>query len=524
MNPPSVKPVMDRAAAAMESGNLPAARAGFLQALSLEPSNAQAMLQLSYVESFEDDYRSAREWAMHTAATRPEQPHVLFELVRRLRTFNEVPALRATALRLMGNARIPVAVLAECARQLNNVNDFGLALQCAQAACERNSHDFGARLIYGQLLAHHGRLDEAARHFEWALARNPSIGAAWWMLARLSRQTQQSNHVQRLRKLLAAPNPDPNNVASAARALHKELDDLGEHDGAWRALETMCKARRDTIRYDAGDDRKLVDALIAMPVRTNGMGYTSDKTPIFIVGMHRSGTTLLEQLLDAHPSVCGLGELFDLPCALRYAANHYSKNAVDAMHVARLGEADLTDVGKRYLDGIAWRLDEGKTHFSDKLPANFLNLGFILRALPQAKVLHMARDPVETCFSNLRELFSDVCLYSYDQQELAAYYLQYRRLMTHWHDAFPGRILDVEYARLTADPDTTMRAVASFCGLEYLEAMRSTASSSRAVATASAVQVREKVARRETPKWLPYRDHLQPLIETLRAGGVVPEG
>ncbi|MFT4256734.1 MAG: sulfotransferase [Pseudoxanthomonas sp.] len=517
--------LLAHAEAAIENGDWPGARAAYLQVLSLDPAHAQAMLQLSYVESFVDDYRAAGQWAQRTAALRPEQPRLLMELIRRLRTFNQVPAMRDLALRLIGNPRIPVAVLAECARQLNNVNDFGLALQCAQAALGRNDDDVGVRLVLGQLLAHHGRLGEAAGHFEWVLARNPNIGAAWWLLARLARQTPQSNHVQPLRKLLAAPNPDPNNVASAARALHKELDDLGDHEGAWRALQTMCKARRGTIRHDADSDRKLVDALIAMPAHANGIGYASDKTPIFIVGMHRSGTTLLEQLLDAHPSVAGLGELFDFPCALRHAANHYSKSAVDAVHVSRLGGADLTGVGKRYLDGVAWRLDGGKTHFTDKLPANFLNIGFILRALPQAKILHMVRDPVETCFSSLRELFSDVNPFSYDQVELAEYFVQYRRLMAHWHGAFPGRILDVEYARLTADPEATMRKVASFCGLEYREAMRSTASSSRAVATASAVQVRGEVARRETPKWLPYRDHLQPLIETLRAGGVaVPEG
>ena len=132
----------------------------------------------------------------------------------------------------------------------------------------------------------------------------------------------------------------------------------------------------------------------------------------------------------------------------------------------------------------------------------------------------MVRDPVETCFSNLRELFSEANPYSYDQAELADYFLQYRRLMAYWHSAWPGRILDVDYAQLTRDPEKVMRQVAAFCGIEYMDAMRDPRSSTRAVATASVVQVRERVVRREVPKWAPYARHLQPLIAALRQGGV----
>ena len=154
--------------------------------------------------------------------------------------------------------------------------------------------------------------------------------------------------------------------------------------------------------------------------------------------------------------------------------------------------------------------------FTDKLPSNFLNLGFVCRALPQAKILHMVRDPVETCFSNLRELFSEANPYSYDQLELADYYKQYRRLMAHWHIACPGRILDVDYAALTRDPEAVLREVTAFCGLEFQPQMLQLQERKRGVATASAVQVRDKVVAREQPKWAPYEEYLQPLIRSLR--------
>src|SRR5690606_15472284 len=125
-----------------------------------------------------------------------------------------------------------------------------------------------------------------------------------------------------------------------------------------------------------------------------------------------------------------------------------------------------------------------------------LNIGFICRALPQARILHLIRDPVETCFSNLRELFSDINPYSYDQRELADYFLQYRRLMAHWRRMFPGRILDVPYAGLTGDPESAMRRVAIFCGIAYVPGMTDPRSSGRVVSTASAVQVRDKLVQR----------------------------
>ena len=136
----------------------------------------------------------------------------------------------------------------------------------------------------------------------------------------------------------------------------------------------------------------------------------------------------------------------------------------------------------------------------------------------------MVRDPLEVCFSNLRELFSSANPFSYEMGELAAWFIDYRRLMAHWHALFPGRILDVDYAELTRDPETVMRRVAAFCGIDYVPCMRDPRSSTRAVATASAVQVREGVVRRETPKWAPYARQLQPLADALRAGGIALPG
>ena len=272
--------------------------------------------------------------------------------------------------------------------------------------------------------------------------------------------------------------------------------------------------------YRADESRALVDALVAMPVvpappRDAAPGT---RTPIFIVGMHRSGTTLLEQLLDGHPEVRGVGELYDFTSQMRLATDHHCRGIIDRTIVERAGGVDFDAVGAGYLADMAWRLGPERC-FTDKLPSNFLNLGFILRALPHARVLHMVRDPMETCFSNLRELFSEANPYSYDQLELADFHGQYRRLMAHWRAAYPGRILDVDYAALTRDTEGVLRGVSAFCGLDFDASMLAMGQRKRGVATASAVQVRQGVVARETPKWAPYAEYLEPMRRALGAGG-----
>lgn len=514
-----------RAVRHADDGDWDSARADWLDALAIVPDSADIMLELSYVESFSNHYRAAREWVLRAARARLESGDAVLALMRRLCNFNEVVILRALAVRLLASQSVPHTVLVECAKQLSVLSDFDLAMRCAEAAIAKAPGDTRAHLLHGQLCAHYGRIEEAMADFNWVLARNPRIPTAWWMLARLNRQTPESNHVAQLCALLDAPGLEREDVATVARALHKELDDLGDYEGAWRALQMLCNSMRSRLQYDPSETRELVDALIAWSPESDPRPVlrSSDKTPVFIVGMHRSGTTLLEQLLDACPQVRGCGELYDFIAALRYATDHHCPLPLDLVTVERMRAADFSKLGRCYLDGIAWRLGQ-ESHFIDKQPVNFFNVGFICRALPQAKILHMVRDPMETCFSNLRELFSDANRHAYDQHELADYFLQCSRVMAHWHAVFPGAILDVEYARLTADPQGVMREVADFCGVYYVDGMQSTASSKRAVATASSIQVREEVVRRSVPKWLPYAHHLQPMLQTLRGGGADAPG
>lgn len=483
-------------------------------------TKAKFLVETSYAESLAGRYCNARTAALLAYCLQPVEVETRRQLAARLRTTNDVALLR-DLIKCSGPLdRLPIPLLLTYAAQLSYLNLQEAALPFLDEARRADPLYPPTLLSRGQVLTYLGRIDEAVSEFERCINIAPRIGQAHWFLAHVRTVTEATSHVARLRTLLSDPRLPVQDEISLAFALHKELDDLRDHEGAWRALERACKAKRRTLQYRSEDTDRLVDMLIGMPIgeSVSPDGVSFSATPIFIVGMHRSGTTLLEQLLDGSPDVRGVGELYDFTSAMRYATDHHCHGVLDIRIVERASAVNFAHVGRRYLQGMDWRLN-GARFFTDKLPSNFLNIGFICQALPNAKILHMVRDPMETCFSNLRELFSDANPYSYDQGELAQFHAAYRRLMAHWCARFPGRILDVHYSELTKNPSETMRRVAGFCGLEYVPAMSDPRSSQRAVATASAVQIRSGVVQRKQPKWAPYSQHLQPLIAALKSGG-----
>jgi tetratricopeptide (TPR) repeat protein len=510
--------LLERAEACATHRDLDQAVTLYLQALDQKPDDPYVLLQLSYMHSLRGEYRAALGYAMRAYATGTNAPKILDELLPRLRTFNEIPALLACVQRMLPASRIPIPLLIRTAAQLSYVNLPDQAIQLLDEAKHADPDYPTTLLARTQVLTYLGRFHEAEQDVARALRRAPEIAQGWWLQAALRKQQKNSHHVNAIQSQLQRPNRSANDVALLAFALHKELDDLGDIEGAWQALMLGCRAKRSMLPYDAHESSRLMHALADFsPKETPATTEPTGLTPIFIVGMHRSGTTLLEQLLDGSSSVKGIGELYDFTSAMRYVTDHHCRGVIDSRIIERARGADLADAGRRYLDGIAWRL-QGAEFFTDKLPSNFLNIGFIAPALPQAKILHLVRDPVETCFSNLRELFSDANPYSYDQLELATYHHQYRAVMAHWHRQFPGRILDVEYARLVREPESVMREICTFCGLAFDPAMLQLAGRQRGVVTASAVQVRGGIQARDVPKWAPYARHLAPMIQALGQG------
>ncbi|MBP3983070.1 sulfotransferase [Pseudoxanthomonas helianthi] len=489
------------------------------RALQAAPGDAGTLVQLSYVHSLAGHYRLAREYALRAHATGVRAPKVLSELIPRLRTFNAIEEMQDCIARLLPMSGIPIPMLIKLGAQLSYANLPGQAIEFLDEA-KRADPDFPTTLLArAHVLMYLGRFEEARVDVLRALKRAPEIAQGYWLLTALGKQTAADNHVEQIRRQLLRPGRSPADLALLGFALHKALDDLGEHADAWEALMIGCRAKRAQLAYDRSETQAIFRALHAFPVDAPSrvLEESADElTPIFIVGMHRSGTTLLEQMLSGAKQLRAMGELYDFTAAMRMATDRHCSGVIDRELIRRAQGSDFSEVGRTYLLGMGWRL-QGERFFTDKLPSNFLNIGFICQALPHAKILHMVRDPMEVCFSNLRELFSDANPYSYDQADLANFYRHYQELMRHWHATFPERVLDVDYSELTRHPERELRRVCDFCGLPFDMAMLDISPRQRGVVTASAVQVREGIVTQPRPKWVPYAQQLEPLSRILAA-------
>jgi hypothetical protein len=204
---------------------------------------------------------------------------------------------------------------------------------------------------------------------------------------------------------------------------------------------------------------------------------------------------------------------------LKWCCDHHSLGFLDEITIDRLAGVDFRQLGSRYLEHVAWRVP-GAGHFSDKNPGNFMLSGLLLRALPQAKILHLRRNPMDSCFSNMKELFAgNAHPYSYGFADLSAHFGNYSRLMEHWHALAPGRILDVHYEELVRAPETQARRVMEFCGLRYDASQLQVQAHAAPVSTASSAQVRQPIHTRNIGGWRRYGQHLAPLQELLEAAG-----
>lgn len=480
--------------------------------LQLAPGHAGAHLLLSQIEHRAGRYRAAHAHVLATMQDTFADAELEFERFQSLRTFNEHARMIDSAERLLAMKPIEIGRQMQLASSLSAIGAAELAEQVLTRMQKREPRHLATLLTEGYLATSRGEFERAERALEAALAREPRTALAHWLLARLRTQDAASNHVDRLRRVLSDRSLTAPDRAQIGFALHKELHDLGDFAAAWDVLAVACEQKRALTPYDEPATMRLFDAIEQASFGPTAT-YTSpgQAVPIFIVGMHRSGTTLLERMLGRHPNVVDCGETYRFTAQLREASNHHCKGVIDARVVAESARFDLGGIASGYLDSCRWRWQEGITHFTEKLPSNFLLLGWIKRTMPRARILHMRRDPMDTCLSNLRELFSDACAYSYDQGELGRYFRRYERLMAHWHRQFHGEILDVRYEDLVANPEAESRRVLDYCGLSWRDDVVDVAGHNGAVTTASAVQVRSPIHRRSIGGWRAYEDRLAPL-------------
>lgn len=370
-----------------------------------------------------------------------------------------------------------------------------------------------------------GDFDAAEAAYNKAIELRPDFYQAHWALAGLRRQTKESNHTERLEQLLATAKMTAEAELYLRHALAKELEDLDDTAGAFRNWQAGNARKKAELGYSLADDEALFDALIeqfsALACDDAPPGEACAE-PIFIVGMPRTGTTLTERIVSSHSVVFAAGELQNFGLELRRSSGVQSPKVLDADIVRGAMRADPAALGAAYI--ASTRPRTGHTaFFTDKTPLNFLLVGLIHRALPNAKIVCVRRHPLDTCLSNFRQLFAtgfSYYNYAYDIEDTARYYVLFDRLMAHWDAVLPGRVLRVDYEALVSEQEAQTRRLLKHLGLSWDPACLEFQRNAAPVATASAVQVREPIYRSAAGRWQRYRQELEPARRILEAAGV----
>ena len=369
------------------------------------------------------------------------------------------------------------------------------------------------------------RIDAARSHYEVILRANPGDSRVHYALTILSRQTMEANNIPRLEAALGNAKR-PEDSLRIRYALAKSHEDMGNAADAFAYLSTANVAQKQALGYDFSSDAAIFDAIEALFADGLPRGWRQgldDPSPIFITGMPRTGTTLVDRILSSHPQVGSAGELQAMPVAVKQLAATPSRLVIDPPTIAASASVDPAAMGQAYMARASHHRPQGKARFIDKLPANFLYIGHILSALPQARIICLRRHPLDTIWSNYKNLFatqSSYYAYSYDLMDTARYYARFDRLMALWDRLYPGRVLQTSYEQLVADQEGQTRRLLDHCGLAWDAACLSFHENKAAVATPSAAQVRRPLNADAVARWKRYEDALAPARDWLLGQGI----
>jgi len=394
-------------------------------------------------------------------------------------------------------------------------------------ALELRPRHAGSWLGLGHSLKTAGDQEEAIAAYRECLRLQPGSGETWWSMANLKTYKLSDDDIHAMQLQLAkqeGTGEDEEGFSTQSRvnmlfALAKAYEDRGDDQLAWQYYEQGNSTQRRQESYDPVRTEVVNDEIISVfsPEflgRNSGRGHPSNE-PIFIIGLPRSGSTLLEQILASHSQVEGTSEL----PYVSIVANTAGRNRADGLIYPRalndLAPEKWADMAQSYLDRAKIHRGEGKPRFIDKMPNNFPHVGLIHLMFPHAKIIDARRYPLDSTLSCYRQLFAKGQSFVYDLTDIGEYFLQYQRMMDYWHEVLPGRVLTVQYEDMVTDFDTQVERLLDYCGLPFEESCSRFWETSRPVRTASSEQVRQPIYTKSIHRWRRYEDQLGELIEVL---------
>lgn len=500
--------------ALVEIGEFGQAHFAAQRAVQLNPDDAESYLNLAdvlYLSSSFDDGHAALKEALKRDPDNPRAYSKLSNIYERLDEADDALWAIDKAIELAPDAPL---FKSRKASILHIANEIDEALKVVDEVLESSPKLMPALLTQAEILVAINRTDEAKEILEKAKEIDPNHPLIYFTLSNIKKfDSEDDEDFQAMLALQEKVQKMGTNYTSALYyALARVYENFKQYETAFDYLNMAASEKRKTLPYNEANQPALFATMkneFSPEIIKNldGCGFESDKS-VFIVGMPRSGTTLTEQIISSHPDVFGAGELPDVLRAKR--------------RVGIITPETLKEAGQLYVDLSSTRDKEGKAkRITDKMPGNYLNIGLIATMLPNAKIIHCRRDPLDTCLSNYKQNFMVGQFWSYNLEEMGHEYLRYRDLMEYWHEQFPGRILDIDYEETVDNLEEQARKLIDFVGLEWNEACLEPHKQKRAVLTASKAQVTKPVYKTSVQKWKRYEKQLQPLVDVLKESGAI---
>lgn len=493
------------------------------QVIAIEPRFVEAYSNLGAIYLEKGDMTKAEVCLRKALNIDTQNFNVMNSLAAVLLSRNENDAALALLKNAVRLSPQSLDVNLNLAKVLARLEDGESALEVYKRIEKMSPDNIIALAGIGDILSKQGMFDGAKEYFQKIIDINHNSITGRVGLVSINTPGVEDKEVKYLENAYTDFDDSEESKANVAFCLGKVFEKHGDYTRAFNYLADGNSLRRAGYDYSLEEDKGFLTSIKEAFTedffqKHFGSGF-DDNTPIFILGMPRSGTTLTEQILSSHPQVYGAGELPDIRkmCARMGDTGEYKKFT---KYVGKLDANDLSRMGSDYIDGLRKR-DASAERITDKMPHNFLHVGMIRLMLPNAKVIHCRRNPIDNCLSIFKQNFGGVHEYAYDQTELGGYHLLYQDLMEHWNRVLPGFMFELQYEEMVADQEGMTRKLLEFCDLPWDDNCLQFHKSKRTVKTASYTQVRKKIYSDSVELWRRYEQELQPLISALDGSGKV---
>lgn len=512
---------LDEAERLMARGAWREAHALCLETLKADATDARALFLLGVIAAEHGNHPQAAELFARAARIAPEVARHHAQFARSLTALNRQDEARIAAERGAALDPADAHTIDTLGVVFSRTGLHAQALPLFERAVALEPDNPAYQQNLGTALQFAGDFAGAEAAFRAAVAGDPGLYRAWWSITQLGKQTPERNAVAALEPLFPQrPGEDSDRALHVGHALAKTFEDLGDDALALDWLNRAKAARKAEVAYDPARDARLFAAAAATAGRP--APGASDAAPVFVVGLPRTGTTLVDRIITSHPDAVSVGERTDVALILKRMAATPGALVLDEPTLAAAGALDLAEAGRRYLAAVA-PLAEGRRTV-DKMPLNVLYAGLILRMLPNARIVCLRRHPMDAALANYRQLFATrfpYYDYAFGLEDTARYVAGFEALADHWAATLPpDRYTEIRYEGLVADQEAETRRLIAHCGLGWDPGTLAFHENAAPVATPSAVQVRQPIHAGSVGRWRRHDEALEPMAAVFRAAGI----